>query len=172
MIAMNHKKRNEWLDFRAKHPNSANWKDVFNWVKEKDSEFHDELKWTEKEIKEDYYRKACLGLLVRCDKMYCNVTTSYQRLHMTYDAKHLAKGIRTRVARIASEIAKSEEELAHVRAAIWQRLRRVTSDMHEFRDYLPEFSEIYTFLLPKVSSEMQSPEFSTGASIPKGSAAH
>jgi hypothetical protein len=171
MNRKDHVKRNEWLEFRAKHPSSASWKDVYNWVKDPKSAFHDELKWTEKEIREDYYRKACTSLLMRCDKIYCNVATSYQRLHMTYDHKHLAKGVKSRVARIPSEIAKSEEELAHVRAMIWQRLRRVTSDIYEFREYLPEFFGIYTFLIPKVSSEMQSPDFQGGSQILKGSAA-
>lgn len=156
-------KRNEWMEFRAKHPREADWKVFYDWAKDPKSSFHEDLEWSVKRAAEKYYHKKCFELILKYDRIYCNVTTSYQRLHATYDAVMAEKKISRRVAKTAAEIAKNDEELAYVRAAIWSRLRRVTSDMNEFNEYLPEFKEIYNLLLPFVQSEL--------VSINKGAAA-
>lgn len=119
-----------------------------DYAKPAENPFHDDFEWNHKEIIKDYFEKRSLNLVIKYSTIF-NTKTADQRLHSFIPMALKEKGIQKKMAATAEEIAKDENHLAQVRAAIWSRLRRVVSDMYDFRDYLPEFSEVYEFLHPR-----------------------
>lgn len=157
---MDNAKRNEWLQLIAQHPEGIDPILVFlKNARRKDSAFHDDFEWSEKAAAQRYYQKRAAQLVVQYSTQF-NTITADQRLHLVVPMKLKEKGIERKIAKTADSIAQNPEELAQVRAAIWKRLRRLTRDMFDFRDHLPEFKEIQDFLLPIAQESVASLETS------------
>ena len=144
---MNHDKRNEWFQLLAQYPEGIG-PDVFlKNAKRKDSAFHGDYTWSERDALKEYYDKRTANLIMRYSTLF-NTDTAEQRLHGVHPMLPSGKEAPKKIYRNAAMIAENEEELDQVRAAIWSRLGRVVRDMYDFKDYLPEFNKMMEFLLP------------------------
>ena len=147
---MDHDKRNEWLELLAKGDGEITAQAFLRNAKRESSAFHDDYTWDEKQAAKEYYDKTTINLIAKYSSLY-NTMTADQRLYGVRPSMLPADKKKTKqVFRSAQLIAQNEDQLQEVRAAIWSRLRRVTRDMLDFKEYLPEFLDIAEYLLPKV----------------------
>lgn len=168
---MDSAKRAEWLDLMAKHPAGIDPMKVFlpN-ARRKESAFHDDYVWTLKEAADEYYRKRSANLVILYSTVF-NTVTADQRLHLVVPMALKEKGIFRKLAKTAAIISHDDDELAQATAAVWQRLRRITRDLHDFMPYVPEFKKLYEILYPYVRSQLDEEAITTASGRKSGAAA-
>jgi len=147
-------KRDEWRTLMAKYPKGIDPQIFLKNARREESMFHDDFEWTQAAAAKKYYEKRSSELVIYYSTVF-NTVTADQRLYSVIPMALKEKGIMRKFAKTAAVIATDDGELAQARAAIWQRLRRIIRDLHDFREFVPEFRKLYDLLYPHVVSQLE-----------------